>query len=79
MSLAALAVVLVHAAKFGVVHEHDEGAAAHIWQLLIAGQVPVIAFFAIKWLPRATRQALLALAILAAATLANFAAVFFLT
>jgi hypothetical protein len=79
MSLTALAVVLGHAAVFGVVHEADEGAAAHLWQLLIAGQVPLVAFFAIKWLPRATRQTLLILAMLAGATLANFAAVFFLT
>jgi hypothetical protein len=79
MSLTALAVVLGQAAIFGVVHEPDEGAAAHMWQLLIAGQVPVVAFFAIKWLPRATRQTLLVLAMLAGAALANFAAVFFLT
>lgn len=79
MSLAALAVVLGHVAYFGILHEPDEGAAAHIWQLLIAGQVPMVAFFAIKWLPRATRQALLVCAMLAGATLANFVAVFFLT
>lgn len=79
MSLTALMVVLGHAAVYGVVHETDEGAAAHIWQLLIAGQVPLVAFFAINWLPQATRQTLLVLAMLAGATLANFAAVFFLT
>jgi hypothetical protein len=79
MSLTALAVVLGHVAIFGVVHEADEGTAAHIWQLLIAGHVPVVAFFAIKWLPRATRQTLLVLAMLAGVLLANFAAVFFLT
>jgi len=36
MSLAALALVLGHAAVYGVVHEADEGAAAHIWQILMA-------------------------------------------
>jgi hypothetical protein len=51
MSPAAL--VLVNVAIFGVVREADEGAAAHIWQLLIAGQVPFIAYFAIRWLPSA--------------------------
>ena len=35
MSFAALAMVLGHAAMFGVVHEADEGTAAHIFQLLI--------------------------------------------
>src|SRR6266581_2888958 len=53
MSLAALATVLLHLARFGVVREPDEGAAAHIWQLLMAAQIPIIGFFAIKWLPRA--------------------------
>lgn len=50
MSFAALAMVLGHAAMFGVVHEADEGIAAHIFQLLMAAQVPIVAFFAIKWL-----------------------------
>jgi hypothetical protein len=79
MSLTALAEVLGHAAIYGVVHEADEGAAAHIWQLLMTGQILLTVFFAIKWLPRATKQALAVLAILAAAFLANFAAVYFLT
>jgi hypothetical protein len=48
MSLIALALVLGHVALFGVVHEADEGTAAHLWQLLMAVQVPIIAFFAIK-------------------------------
>ena len=79
MSLTALAVVLGHVAIYGVVHEADEGTAAHIWQLLMAGHVPVAVFFAIKWLPRATKQTLVVLAILVGVLLANFAAVFFLT
>lgn len=79
MSLVALAVVLGSVARFGIVHEADEGAAAHIWQLLMAGQVPLVAFFAIKWLPRAPRQALRILALQLGAALASFAAVFFLT
>jgi hypothetical protein len=79
MSLVALAMVLGHAAMFGVVHEADEGAPAHIFQLLMAGQVPVVAFFAIKWLPRTPRQALQVLALQAGAALGAFASVFFLT
>jgi hypothetical protein len=79
LSLIALAMVLVHAAVFGVVHEADEGAAAHIFQLLMVAQIPVVAFFAIKWLPRAPRPALTILALQAAAALAAIAAVFFLT
>jgi hypothetical protein len=79
MSLAALAVVLGHAAIFGVVQEADEGAAAHIFQLLMALQMPVVAFFLIKWLPQAPGPALRILGLQAGAGLAAFAAVFFLT
>jgi FtsH-binding integral membrane protein len=58
MSLTALIVVLGHIAMFGTAQEPDEGAAAHIWQLLMAAQFPVVAFFAIKWLPRTPKKAL---------------------
>ena len=33
---------------FGMARETDEGAAARIWQLLMAGQVPVVAFYAVN-------------------------------
>ena len=75
MSLTALAVVLGHIAFFGAVREADEGAAAHIWQLLMAGQIPVAAFFAIKWLPKAPKPALGILALQAGAVLASMAPV----
>jgi hypothetical protein len=78
MSFAALATVLCHVAMFGVAREADEGTAAHIFQLLMIAQVPLVAFFAIKWLPRAPRQALHILAMQAGAALAAFAPVFFL-
>ncbi len=78
MSFAALATVLGHVAMFGVAREADEGTAAHIWQILMAAQIPVVVFFAIKWLPRTPRQALLVLALQAGAALAALAPVFFL-
>ena len=78
MSLAGLAMVLVHIAMFGAAREADEGTAAHIWQILMAAQVPIVAFFAIKWLPRTPRQALQILALQAGAVLAALAPVFFL-
>ena len=62
----------------GLVREPDEGAIAHLWQLLMAGQLPVLLFFAIKWLPRAPRQTLYVLALQAGAALASMAPVFFL-
>jgi hypothetical protein len=52
MSLAALAVVIIDLIRHGTASRPDEGAAAHLFQLLLAGQVPIIAFYAIKWLPR---------------------------
>jgi hypothetical protein len=78
MSLTALALVLGHIAIFGVAREVDEGATAHLWQLLMAGQMPIIAFFAVKWLPRAPRQTLFALALQVGAVLASMAPVFIL-
>jgi hypothetical protein len=84
MSLAALGVVLVAAIYsfihygHGLVREPDEGTAAHLWQLLMAGQLPVLLFFAIKWLPRAPRQSLGVLALQAGAALASMAPVYFL-
>ena len=78
MSLAALATVLIHIVFYGVAREADEGAAAHIFQLLMIAQVPIVAFFAIKWLPRFPRQTLLVLALQAVAGLAALAPVFFL-
>jgi hypothetical protein len=78
MSVAALALVLGHVAIFGVVREADEGTAAHLWQLLMAGQIPVAAYFALKWLPRAPGQALRVLALQAVAALAACAPVYWL-
>jgi hypothetical protein len=78
MSLGALATVLLSVALHGTTPQADEGAAAHIWQLLMAAQVPIVLFFAIKWLPRSPRQALLVLALQAGAGLAALAPVFFL-
>ncbi|MGH8160430.1 MAG: hypothetical protein ACREPQ_20160 [Rhodanobacter sp.] len=78
MSIAALIVVLGHVAMFGAAREADEGTAAHLWQLLIAGQCPVVAFFAIKWLPREPRSVLPVLALQAGAILAALAPVYFL-
>lgn len=78
MSLTALAVVLGHISMYGIAREADEGAAAHIWQLLMAGQLPVLVFFAVKWFPRAPKQALVILALQVGAVLASLAPVYFL-
>jgi hypothetical protein len=78
MSAAALAIVLVHVAIFGAEREVDEGAAAHFWQVLMALQLPLVAFFAVKWVPRLPRRALSILVLQLAAALAAAAPVFFL-
>jgi hypothetical protein len=69
MSIAALGLVLGYAAMFGVARQADEGAAAHLWQLLMAGQLPLIAFFAIKWLPKAPKEGAFVLVLQGAAAL----------
>lgn len=78
MSFGALATVMGHIALFGVAREADEGTAAHIWQLLMAAQVPIVAFFAIKWLPRLPKEAVGILALQIGAALAALAPVFVL-
>ena len=70
MSAAALAIVIGYAAMFGVARQADEGTAAHLWQLLMAGQLPVVLFFALRWLPSAPRQALPVLVVQIGAALA---------
>lgn len=79
MSLAAFAVVMAHVAIFGAAREADEEAAAHLWQLLMAAQLQLLAFFAIRWLPRNPRQALPVMALQASAAVAALAPVYFLT
>jgi hypothetical protein len=78
MSLAALGIVLGHIAFFGTAREADEGAAAHLWQLLMMGQLPAIAFFAIRWVPRAPVQASVVLGLQALAAVAAAAPVYIL-
>src|SRR5260221_12415434 len=70
MSLAAMALVVGVLVTVGVTPQADEGTPARVWQLLMAGQVPVIAYFAIKWLPRRPREALYVLVLQAGAGVA---------
>jgi hypothetical protein len=78
MSFGALAMVISYVALFGPAPQADEGTAAHIWQILMGGQIPIIVFFAIKWLPRTPRQALLVLALQGSAALMALAPVYLL-
>ena len=83
MSLTALTVVLIAATPALIAHTHiphdpDEGSIAHIWQLLMTVQMPIVLFFAIKWLRRAPSQTLRVLALQAGAWLASCAPIYFL-
>jgi hypothetical protein len=78
MSAGALATVLGFLDLHGATPQADEGAAAHLWQILMAVQVPIVLFFALKWVPLAPRQAVPILALQVGAALAATAPVFLL-
>jgi hypothetical protein len=78
MSLAALTTVLVQLATHGATPQPDEGAAAHIFQLLLVAQVPIIVFFAAKWIPRETKRSTQVLLIQISAVLVALAPVYIL-
>ena len=77
MSATALALVIGYVTLFGTARQTDEGTAAHLWQLLMAGQMPIIAFFAIRWLPVEPKRALPVLALQIAAAFAAAFPVFY--
>src|SRR6476646_6616676 len=78
MSAAALVTIGVHIALAGTAPQPDEGTAAHIWQLLMAGQIPIVMFHAIKGLPLSPRPALQILALQVAAGIAALAPIYLL-
>ena len=75
MSGVALAIVLGYIAIFGVVREPDEGTAAHLWQLLMVGQAPVIFWFLLTRFRKSPRQAIIVLTAQIAAIIAAAAPV----
>ena len=75
MSAGAFITVLVHIISLGASPSADEGTAAHLFQILLAGQAPFVAFFALKWLPRMPSEAMLVIAMQAAAALIALAPV----
>jgi hypothetical protein len=75
MSAGAFITVLIHLVSVGTGPEADEGTAAHLFQILLAGQAPFVAFFALKWLPRMPSEAMLVIAIQAAAAMIALAPV----
>jgi len=78
MSLAGLAMVLLFGLIVRPAPQADEGAPARIFQLLMTLQLPVVAFFAIRWLPGRPRAALPVLIVQGIAWLAAVGAVMWL-
>ena len=77
MTLAVVTAGLVHAAQVGgFVREADEGTAAHLFQILMPAQVPIIALFAATQLQRDPTWTRRVLAVQIGAAMALFAAVF---
>ena len=67
MSGAAFLLIVAVLSTVGVTHQEDEGTAAHVFQLLIVLQLPIVAFLAIRWLPRSPRATVLVLLLQAVA------------
>jgi len=69
MSFVALAMIVVFVAINGFASSGngDEGAPAHIFQLIMVAQLPIAGYFAVKWLPKQPKQSLMVLALQAIA------------
>jgi len=61
----------------GVSHSQDEGVGAHLFQLWLVSEPFLLGSFAVTWLPRAPRQALIILALQVLAALAGCFPVFY--
>ena len=55
LSIVALATFVAFLAIGQPAREPDEGTGAHLWQLVMAAQLPVAGFFALTWLSSAPR------------------------
>lgn len=78
MSTMAASLVPEYLIRVGHVRQADEGTEAHLFQLLLAAQLPVIAYFAVTYLPRQPRQSLVVLALQALAGIAALSTVYYL-
>ena len=76
MSMAALMMVLIFGLILRPEPQTDEGAAAHIYQLLMTLQMPIVVYFAIRWLPQRWRAALVVLVLQGLAWFASLGALY---
>lgn len=63
MSFLAVVLVLGHYMLYGEDRDADEGTAAHLFQLLLVLQIPIIFAFLARWFPKDRHQVLWILAI----------------
>lgn len=69
--------VLIFGVMFGTIHrEKDEGVGAHLFQIWLVLEPFMLGYFAITYLPRAPKQAVLVLALQIAAALLPISVVF---
>ena len=81
MSAAGLALLIGYIAMFGLKPEEpsgDEGAPARLFQLLMGLQIPLVAIFLVKWLPRESREAMIVAALQLLCWVAAFVPVYLL-
>lgn len=78
MSLAALAILGFYLMAYGPAPQADEGTAAHLYQALLAGQAPLVLYFAFRWVRESPREALPVLALQLGAALVALAPVLLL-
>ena len=78
MSSTAVALIAGYVLVHGVAREADEGTVAHIWQLLMFGQLPIVGWFVIRRLRGDGSRGWRVLATQAAAYTAAMAPVAFL-
>jgi hypothetical protein len=74
LSLGALLIVFMHIAFYGPAPEPEGGATAHVWQLIMAAQIPALGLFAAKWFRQARQPALQVLKLHGASIVVSVAA-----
>lgn len=57
MSVAAIGLMVGYLLMFGITRQTDEGVAAHLFQLLIGAQLPIMLFFGLVWVPKVPNTA----------------------
>jgi hypothetical protein len=76
MSSFVLALILTRLIRFGAAPQPDEGAEAHLFQILMPAQVPLVALFAISWIGERPKAAMQVIGVQIGAALVVFALVF---